>query len=558
MSSRPSRLPLLLAVLLLVLLLAQLLVPVFRQSVTVDEFAHVPSGLCPFEEGRFDLYSKNPPLVKSLAALPVLLARPEWKPLSVPAGKGNGWAPWVVGTQFFYNNVERYDALFARARLVVVALTLALALLVYRFCLGAFGVAPALVTLALISFCPNLVAHGSLATVDVGAALFAFLAVVAVRRFVGEPSARTAFLAGLSLGFALLAKYSSLVLVPALAGVAVTLRVVSAIRGARYGFLRELGLVLFIGATTLAVVNAGYAFHGSLSPIADLPFESRIGRAIRSLAPDWLPSPVPRDFALGLDGQVLDVERGEFSNYLGGEWSEHGWWYYYLYALLVKSTIPLLLVVLLRFVLRPRLDRDDAFLLVPALAYLLALSFGNHLQVGLRYLLPALPLLYASVGRVVEAPVARSRLGLSAIVVLLVAHAASACSAFPRPLSFFNAIAGGPKLGYRHLLDSKLDWGQELPELAAYLKSRGNPSVKLAYFGHVDPARYGIRFEVPEEAGEPHHGLYAISANYLMGYPYLLTREGKFVEAPRDRFAWLREYPTSARVGDTFFVFEIP
>jgi hypothetical protein len=278
---------------------------------------------------------------------------------------------------------------------------------------------------------------------------------------------------------------------------------------------------------------------------------------VQAHAPGWLPVPVPRDFVLGLDAQQADVEQGEFANYLRGEWSARGWSWYFLWALLVKWTIPLLALVALRFLLFPKLDREDAFLLVPAAAYLVVCSLASSLQVGIRYLLPAFPLVFASAGRLAAAPIARGRAVAIGIAALALAHAGSSLLAAPRYLSYFNAIAGGSKNGWRELLDSNLDWGQELFLLRDWLAERGNPPVKLAYFGHVDPAAYGIRFELPEGASAPHGGLYAISANYLAGYEYPATVDGRMVPVERDRFSWLRGREPTARVGDTFFVYDL-
>ncbi|MBI3846949.1 MAG: glycosyltransferase family 39 protein [Planctomycetes bacterium] len=539
---------------MLIVLAALLVVPAVRQSVTVDEFAHVPAGISTFEDGRFDLYSKNPPLVRALTALPVLASGPEWKSLEFPEGKGNAWRPWTVGTRFFYDNVSRYDLLFRRARYVIVGLTIALAWLLHRYCKRTFGEWSALVTLALFAFCPTVLAHGSLATVDMGAALFALAAVVAFRAFVLGPSFRTSVLAGVSFGFALLAKFSALVLIPAFVLLWVGVRVRDRQRPTR----REVLLGALAVVVVLVVVNAGYAFHGSLSRLDALEFESASGKSLQAHGPGWLPVPLPRDFVLGLDEQQADVEAGEFSNYLRGTWSATGWWWYFLYAILVKWTIPLLLLVVARVVSWPKFDREDAFLLVPAAAYFVVVSLGSHLQVGLRYLLPAFPLVFACVGRLASAPIARVRGVAIAMALLVMAHATSSVLAAPRYLSYFNAIGGGSQNGWRQLLDSNLDWGQELFLLRDWLAARGNPPVKLAYFGHVDPREYGIVFDLPEEAAPPHHGLYAVSANFLMGYPYVLLHEGKLLNVPRDRFAWLRGYQPTSRVGDTFFVFEIP
>jgi dolichyl-phosphate-mannose-protein mannosyltransferase len=539
--------------LLLLVLAAELIVPALRQSVTVDEFAHVPAGVSYFEDGRFDLYSKNPPLVRALEALPVVASGPSWKPLAFAAGKGNGWAPWAVGLRFFRDEGARYDALFHRARFVAIALTLVLAFLLHRHCRATFGERPALLALALFAFCPTVLAHGSLATVDLGAALFAFAAVLAFRALVREPSARRAIVAGLAFAFALLAKFSALVLLPAFALVWAGVRIRDRARPTRREFVA--GALAVVVA--LVAVNAGYVFSGSLSRLDSLPLESASARAVQAHAPGWLPVPLPRDFVIGLDEQQVDVERGEFSNYLRGQWSASGWWWYFLWALAVKWTIPLLFLVGLRFVLFPKLDREDALLLVPAAAYLVVCSLGSSLQVGIRYLLPAFPLVFASAGRLAAAPIARVRGVAAAIVLLAVAHAGSSLLAAPRYLSYFNAIGGGSQRGWRELVDSNLDWGQELFLLRDWLAERGNPPIKLAYFGHVDPAAYGIRFELPESASAPHGGLYAISANYLVGYEYPATVGGRMVPVERDRFAWLRDREPTARVGDTFFVYDL-
>jgi hypothetical protein len=285
---------------------------------------------------------------------------------------------------------------------------------------------------------------------------------------------------------------------------------------------------------------------------------SRAGVALEPLVPAWVPVPLPRAFVTGLDQQTADVEIGEFRGFLRRDWYRAGSWSYVLWVLLIKLPIPLLGLAALRALARPRLDREDAFLLVPAAAYLGAAILGHELQGALRYVLLAFPLVLASVGRVMESSLGRSRLGGGLVATLLAGHVLASMGTAPRYLSYFNELAGGPLNGYRHLLDSNLDWGQELFELRDYLARRGNPPVKLAYFGHVDPALYGIRFEIPEGPDEPHGGLYAVSANYLMGHPYLVTRNGTLLPVPRDRFTWLQRHQPVARVGHSFFVYELP
>ena len=127
---------------------------------------------------------------------------------------------------------------------------------------------------------------------------------------------------------------------------------------------------------------------------------------------------------------------------------------------------------------------------------------------------------------------------------------------------------GGPRQGYRYLVSTNLDQGQVLEALASYLRERGNPRVKLGYYGSADARYYGIDYEYLPSVGlapqskedewwhkmdqeardlkvpaEP--GLYAVSANLLVGRIY-----------PR-AFAWLREREPVAQIGYTIFIYEV-
>jgi len=119
-------------------------------------------------------------------------------------------------------------------------------------------------------------------------------------------------------------------------------------------------------------------------------------------------------------------------------------------------------------------------------------------------------------------------------------------------LAYFNAIAGGPAGGHRLLLDSNLDWGQDLPRLAAWMRAHGVGRVQLAYHGSDDPDRYGIVHEdlpgvhlYPERpAPRPFEGTVAVSPNLLCG---LFARLDP-------AYASLRERPADDRAG-IFFIF---
>jgi hypothetical protein len=119
----------------------------------------------------------------------------------------------------------------------------------------------------------------------------------------------------------------------------------------------------------------------------------------------------------------------------------------------------------------------------------------------------------------------------------------------PRYLQYFHELAGGPAGGHRWLVDSNLDWGQDLIRLRRYMEQRGIPAVHLAYFGRVDPSVYGVRF-LPLEPGA--RGPVVVSASFLMGRPYFWVQGGAFRWMRAGSYTWLQQYEPVARVGSLF------
>ena len=170
---------------LLVLFLGLVLTGLRRHSPTVDEFAHLPAGYYYLRTGDFSLYSKNPPLIKMIAALPWLLLRPAWE--ADVSNEHPAWRPWEYGAAFMRLNADRYQRLFDWGRVPIAGLALFLGLGIWRWSRQLYGAAGGLVSLTCFCLCPNFLAHSGLATVDVGASLFFFGAVWAGWRFLEQP-----------------------------------------------------------------------------------------------------------------------------------------------------------------------------------------------------------------------------------------------------------------------------------------------------------------------------------------------------------------------------------
>ncbi|HWM93003.1 MAG TPA: glycosyltransferase family 39 protein [Thermoanaerobaculia bacterium] len=496
---------------------------------TVDEFAHLPSGWYTLKTGRFDLFPLNPPLIKVLSALPLLALNPRLDPAA--RIENTGWYPWVYGTGFMELNRAEYDRIFLLGRLPVMVLGLLLGWLVFRWAQELYGDEAGLIALFLTVFFPSLIAHSHLATVDVGLAFFLVLTLYLFWRFVDRPTPWLLVACGVALGLAQLSKFTALLLYPVLVLLALG-------RGRRK--LASLALIFLI---SVLVIDAGYLFQGIGNPVR---FESKL----LSSLPAGLPLPLPADYLEGLDALQLINDVGEYPEYLFGRWSREGSRLYYLVVILYKTPLPLLAALLVVPFARTG-QKGQHFLWLPALV-LLAFFSTSKVHYGIRYILPVFPLLFINISRLVPWVRTRGRaLQVSALVLLLI-YPFSALLSTPDTISYFNILAGGQ--GDRILLDSNIDWGQGLKRVRAFMDREGIDQIGLAYFGHVDPAIYGIQWDFPRP---DHPGFVAVSANFLHGYPYATYREGRIVPIPPNAFTWIGRFPRVAELGGGMFVYRI-
>ncbi len=572
-------------------------------SPTVDEFAHLPAGYYYLKTGNFELYDLNPPLPRLLTALPLLALAP-----SIDTGaplRDDGWYPWVFATDFMRRNAERFDRIFLLGRLPVVALGVLLGLLVWHWAGRLYGEEAGLVALLGCAFCPSLIAHAHLATTDVAFALAATGALYLAQRWLERPSLPALFAAGAGLGLAQLTKFSAALLYPVL----LLLALAALARGERFplrsrtpaaqpapavpatqiagsasrrawrlpgsGGLRgvdgvggtggiggiggvggSLAALAVLGLASLAVLDAGYLFQGVGRAVASFHFRSRLVQGLAAVLPGRLPLPLPAPWLHGFDAIQLINEQGEFPTWFCGRWLPQGSWLYYPATLLLKTPLPLLAAwIAAPFARLPAgggAGRREAFLWLPAVVLLAVFSLGSKVSYGIRYLLPIVPLACIYSGRLVPWVRTRGPVVRAAALALLLAYPLSALLATPDTIGYFNLLAGGR--GDRYLLDSNLDWGQGLKRLRAFLDRERLPGVALAYFGHVDPSIYGIRWRFPDPARP---GLAVVSANFVHGYPYVTVVRGRMVPVPVGAFAWIERWPRLADLGGGLYLYEI-
>jgi hypothetical protein len=240
---------------------------------------------------------------------------------------------------------------------------------------------------------------------------------------------------------------------------------------------------------------------------------------------DWvdqhrlLPNAYSQGFLLG---QGKAQHRPAF---LAGRFSDTGWWYYFPVVILLKTSITLLALcagsLTLCIIRWKTFFAGKMFILVPIAIYL-GVAMTSRINIGLRHILPIYPFLLLLAGGAVAALQARVRPAF--LLVLLIPAAVELGTVAPHYLAFFNQFAGGPGNGHNLLVDSNLDWGQDLKGLKRWMNLHHVPHVNLGYFGNADPAYYGIRctylpgspfFAKDKIEGPWVPGYVAVSANNL-------------------------------------------
>jgi hypothetical protein len=519
--------PLALAAILAAAFFTQAFGASLRHSLTWDEPSFISAGYAYLTRGDFRFNPSHPPLLQALEAAPLLLMD-----LRVPPEPWEFWeekagnAVLGFGHALIFQSGNDPLRIAFWARLPVLLLAALLVVSVFLWGRRLYGPGPALASATLTAFCPNLIAHAGLATEDLGCTVLMFLATWCLWLAHREGAPWRWLRCGLVTGLAFVAKYTALLLAPAFVVIAVGSLVVRREAGELARWMRGLSIV---GATSALVVGIAYG--------------PRLG---------WIP------YLEGV-GQIYGDLRSGYEFYLAGSFSEGGWWYYALAAFVFKVSAATLAILALASVtlLRKGRDREDAlFLLVPAAAVVTA-SFFDGANLGLRRILPAFPFLYLFAGRAVAWAMEPGRGFVRAglVLVLVAGSVAETLRIYPHHLSFFSAAVGGPLRGPHLLDDSNIDWGQDLPALAAWQRAHpGAPPMRLHYFGSAAPAAYGVQAERIghiAELLEPRPGTYAISVHSLARLRRLVPLAGPGID-------WLNRFEPVGRAGYSIYIYAIP
>ncbi len=536
----------LLCALLLVVFFGLALGSALQKSPTFDEGFYIARGWSFWRTGRLFILG-HPPFNDVLAGAGLLLEPNLPSPPSL-----DGWRTGdslLFSRDLLWNQGLNTDRLLLLARLPFIWLGMLLGALIWRWAHEDYGQASAVVALMLFILSPNILAHTRLATTDLGVAAWYVAALYTWVQFLRKRHVKWLLATSVMFGLAQASKFSAVLLMPTLAlmTLVVAWRSGSLIARSAHGltsimvrldrqkigwFVNSLIALLLMGLLSLFVLWAAHLF--TLRPFAE---DMYIGQFMHFLF------------------EAADGHRA----YLLGRFSQAGWWYYHLVTLAVKLPIPTLLMLIMATVLAVgrRMPHREWYIVFPALFYL-GLSLLSSLNVGIRYLLPMLPLLFIFSSRVAALPIKSGWLRPVVLGSLALSLIGLHVLRFPDYISFFNIAVGGPRLGYQIIADSNVDWGQDLPALADYVSETTEQPIYLSYFGQADPAYYGIDYVPlpawpPEPDLDPFHplapepGLYAISVSNLLGLQLYDT----------EAFGYFRTRQPETRIGDSIFVYRV-
>ena len=446
-------------------------------SPTMDEQNHIARGIALLRTGDPRLSLEHPPLVNALSALPLLTLDNLKLPTDHPSwSQTDGW--YEFARLFLWEYNDDVTRMVFLARLPIVFVTLGLGVIGYRFAREMWGekgrgargkgqgvaVTAGLMTLFLLLFDPNLLAHGRYATTDLGGTTFLLLAIYLLwRMWQLETWSWSRFLmAAVGMGLAFSAKLSTLSFVPILALLAVL-----PLYRARWTWrsaARRLAQLVLAGVLSIGVIWALFAFQwGAFGFETDGPLAFL----------NTISGPMPTFWA-GVERILLTSETGRMS-FLFGRFSDNGFRAYFPLAFLVKTPLTILILITMSAILLltgKSTRRRALFLLLPALLYFL-LSIQSGLNIGYRHLFPMLPLLYVLVGGLatfVQPQTASFHRMLRPVVLgLCTLLLVTTLWIYPHFISYFNVAAGGPRNGYHLLIDSNVDWGQDLVRLQRWM-----------------------------------------------------------------------------------------
>ncbi|MBI4993683.1 glycosyltransferase family 39 protein [Candidatus Wolfebacteria bacterium] len=522
-----------------------------QESATMDELAHIPAGYSYVKYLDYRLNPEHPPLLKAISAIPLLFQKINF-PIESQNWQNDVNGQWAVGSQFLYESENNADKIIQWSRLGPMILTLILIIFIYIWSSELIGAWWAFLPTFLFAFSPNVLAHGHYVTTDIAATLGIFSSLYFFTKFLSEPSKKHLIFAGLAFGIAQLLKFSAILLIPFFIFLITIFYIRKTLNDwpdaepskrlkrfsiRAYHYIKSVFIIFLIG---YAVVYAVYFIFTINYPIekqkagTEFILSSFGNRFLAETDIQMSGNKILRPIGEYLLGVLMVIQRSSGGNtgYFLGEVSSGGWWYYFPIVFILKEPIPSLILILLAFLfsiknilkilstnwrIKFKIFNDylglhfAEFSMISFIIFYWIYSMKSPLNIGIRHILPTLPLIYILTASGIKKwflsfttnynnffsaifafafNFTKTILKSAALTIILLWYILETLINSPYYLSYFNEFGGGVWNGYKYVVDSNYDWGQDLKRLKKFVEKNDIEKISVDYFGGGNPKYY--------------------------------------------------------------------
>ncbi len=570
------------AAILLIIVFVLSFSSILEDTLTFDETAHIGAGYSYLVKRDMRINPEHPPLIKNIAAFPLLflgLNFPEDSPNWIQEHPPRWWVQFDFANDFIYKTGNDPDKIMLFSRTAMILVLLILGWLIFYFTKKMYGNKAALISLFLFSFSPTFLAHGRLANTDVGAALGALLSFYFWIRFLESPKMKNIFIAGITFGIALSLKFSLVLLIP-------TFIIITLI----YALLQEKPLIRLIKYSFFAflagvigmvfVVFPIYQYHVYNYPPerqardAEFILETFGNREIVEAVIYSSNMPILRPFAQYFLGLFMAMQRVDGGNttFFMGEISTVSWKEYFPVVYFIKEPLTfhfltfIAIALSVFFLFRYRFFQRPIFWLKEYYAEFSMLVFiaiywytsiTSNLNIGVRHLLPVFPFTFILVSGMMSK--IKFKPFIAILSLLLMFQAYSVVSSYPHFLAYFNETVRKDEK-HMYVVDSNLDWGQDLKRTKNWLDENNIDFVYIDYFGGGDLDYYLGEGNYKRWDGKNRYedfekgNYFVVSVNQLQGGR---ANPAKDFDQSYDHYSWTYLHNPVQIIGDSIFVYYI-
>lgn len=535
-------------------------------SGTTDEVAHIPSGYSYVKYFDFRLNPEHPPLAKALAGVPLAVQKDIKGPMD--NWSWNGINQWDSGWYMLYETSNNPAKVLFWARLPMILLMIGLGLFLYKWASELFGRKVGLLVLVLYSFYPDILAHGRLVTTDVPAALGFVVATYYFNKTLVNRTLKSVILAALALGLAQLLKFSAFLLFIIFFILIIIRVILERSEKEKFWFLLWRYLKIYFWTSFLSVIVVWIVYIPFVwkTPASiehqvinnNLTSDPRT-QSLKNFLYLFEGNPITRALGHYLLGIMLVVGRvgGGNATYALGHVSDKAISWYFPFAWIVKTPITIILLFissLVAYFAKRKKSKDEiwlgALLLVPIIVYW-AITLKGSLNIGIRHLIPTIPFVLLLIGWLIYTIWRGRRFWLKIIVgILILFMVGSTISYYPSFIGYFNeSVPRNDR--YKYLIDSSLDWGQDMLRLKKYVADNNIKKIKIDYFGGSRAEYYFPNSTPWHSSYGPTTGWLAVSATFYQSSKLYGPMEKKW------SYEWLDNFKPVTQIGGSILLFHI-